>query len=121
MPNHDDKKARSRHHLYECGTKLAESFVEGSTPSYIATMAICPAALVTLSRALSYVSNKFDLATTTTFDTCEMVAEKTANFTAKGIYMAIRNSYAMQDNFRLPPIPTLASHIRDIAKEKLKE
>jgi hypothetical protein len=114
----------SRRHEYRCGTILVESapmMNDIRNIGYIATVAVCPAALVTLSKALTFVANRYDLMTISSYDTCELVAEKAGNITAKAMYMALRNTYCMQDNFRLPPIPTLASHIRDLAKAKLKE
>lgn len=117
-------KHPSRRHEYRCGTVIAESatLMIGSTiTGYISTIAICPAAMVTLSKSLTFVANKYDLMTISNYDTCELIAEKAGNITAKAIYNSLRNTYAMQDNFRLPPIPTLASHIRDVAELKVKE
>lgn len=113
----------SRRHEYQCGTILAESapsMKDNRINGYIATIAVCPAALVTLSKALTFVANKYDLMTISSYDTCELLAEKAGNTTAKAIYMSLRNTYCMQDNFRLPPIPLLASHIREIARAKSK-
>jgi hypothetical protein len=61
------------------------------------------------------------LSTITLFEATEKHAIEIGNLTAAAIHNAIRNSSMMQDVWRLPPIPSLPSHIKQLARKDLDE
>lgn len=120
--SHIIHKLAARRHRYSCGMVMIESernHVQAKNvyiSHYLVATHLCPAALVTFSKALTYIACHYDLSTLTSYETCELIAEQHANVTAKAIYSALRNDLVLQDNFRLPPIPLLDCHVKKLAK-----
>jgi hypothetical protein len=120
-----DKVVKARKHKYKCGCSIIEAenqnHLRSAEIQYLTPTALCPAALVTMGKALSMVATKFDLSTITDADTCESIAETLGNLTAKTIYHNIRNYSVLYDNYRLPPIPMMDYHCKLLAEELAKK
>lgn len=120
-----DKVVKARKHIYRCGCSIIEAenqnHLRSAEIQYLTPTAICPAAYVTLGKALSMVATKYDLSTITDFDTCESIAEAAGNLTAKAIYHHVRTQSLLYDHFRLPPVPLMDFHAKLLAKELAKK
>lgn len=119
------KVVKARKHIYACKCSIIEAenqnHLRSAEIQYLTPTALCPAALVTMGKALSMVATKYDLSTITDADTCESIAETLGNLTAKAIYHNIRNFSVLYDNYRLPPIPMMDYHCKLLAEELAKK
>jgi hypothetical protein len=113
----------SRYHKFSCGCSILEAEMDKDIRNnmFCSVESVCPGAVVALSKGLYAVMNKYDLWTMTTFQQTEQHAIALGNITSSAIHDAIRNSSMMQDNWRLPPIPNLPSHIKLLARKNLPE
>ena len=117
----------ARRQIYQCGSQIIESEKDYHRRNnltinhYLVATHLCPAAMVTFSKALTMIANYHDLSTLTNYETCELIAEKTANYTSLAIHQALRSSPVLQDKFRLPPIPLLGCHVKLLAKNPDKK